>query len=143
LMMQSLYRLAQVNPGFRTDHVLTFFVTLPDANYREGARRTSFFRGLLERIRTLPGVESVGATTALPLSGTNDSYSFNVQGRRRSPGQAMLAADYRTITPDYFDTLGIPLVRGRFFDDRDSVDSPPVVIVNEALARKYFAGENA
>src|SRR5262249_14342310 len=95
------------------------------------------------RIRALPGVESVGATTALPLSGTNDSYSFDVQGQSRSPGQPMLVADYRTITPDYFHTLGIPLLQGRFFNSRDSMDATPVVIVNEALARKYFAGDRA
>jgi putative ABC transport system permease protein len=142
LMMQSLYRLGRVDPGFRTDHTLTFFVSLPDANYRDGSRRTAFFRDLLEQIRVLRGVESVGGTTALPLSGSNESYSFNVQGRSRSTGEPMLVADYRTITPDYFQALGIPLRGGRFFNERDTADSSPVVIVNEALARKYFATQN-
>ena len=140
LMIQSLYRLGHVNPGFRTSQILTFFVTIPDANYRQSSRQTAFFRNLKDRIQTLPGVESVGATTALPLSGTNDSYSFDIEGRSRA--QSKPIADYRTITPDYFQTLGIPLLQGRFFNDRDTADSPPVVIVNEALVRTYFSGES-
>ncbi|HEX6465581.1 MAG TPA: ABC transporter permease, partial [Vicinamibacterales bacterium] len=140
LMIQSLYRLGRVNPGFRTSQILTFFVTIPDASYPQGSRRTSFFHDLLDRIRALPGVESVGATTALPLSGTNDSYSFDIEGL--SSKQSKRVADYRTITPDYFTTLGIPLIQGRFFTDHDTADSPPVVIVNEALVRTYFDGEN-
>ena len=142
LMIRSLYRLEQVNPGFRTENVLSFFVSIPDARYRGDARKAAFFRELMERLRAIPGVESVGATTALPLSGTNGSYTFALEGRAHLAGQPAMSADYRTVTPDYFRTLGISLLRGRTFDDRDSAQSTPVVVINEALARRYFPGEN-
>ncbi len=144
LMIRSLYRLGQVKPGFRTDKILTFFVSIPDARYHCGSgapaceSQASFFRDWTARIEAIPGVESVGATTALPLSGTNASYTFVLEGRARVPGQPSMSADYRAVTTGYFHTLGIPLVRGRTFDDRDSAQSAPVVAINEALARRYF-----
>jgi len=139
LMAQSLYRLEQVRPGFRTQNILTFSVAVPVVKYSP-AQQPVFFSELMDRIRTLPGVEAVGATTALPLSGTDEDYSFEIQGRPRLAGQPMMGAHYRVVTPGYFDALGIPLMHGRVFSVRDTADSSPVVVINEALARRYFAG---
>jgi putative ABC transport system permease protein len=88
----------------------------------------------------MPGVESVGATTALPLSGTDDAYTIEIAGRSRLAGQPMVGAHYRVVTPDYFLTLGIPLLRGRVFSDRDTAVAVRAVVINEALARQYFPG---
>jgi putative ABC transport system permease protein len=141
LMVQSLYHLEQVRPGFRTDNILSFFVTIPQVRY-PAARQAAFFAELMGRIRTIPGVESVGATTALPLSGTEEDYSFEIEGRSRREGQPMMGAHYRVVTPEYFLTLGIPVLRGRVFGERDSADSVPAVVINEALARRYFPSDD-
>jgi len=139
LMAQSLYRLEQVHPGFRTENILSFFVAVPEVRY-SAARQPVFFGDLMDRIRTIPGVESVGATTALPLSGTDDAYTFEIEGRPRLAGQPMMGAHYRVVTPDYFPTLGIPLIRGRVFSGRDTAGAVRAVVINETLARQYFAG---
>jgi putative ABC transport system permease protein len=141
LMAKSLYRLEQVRPGFRTENILSFFVTLPDAKY-SAERRPVFFGDLIERIRRIPGVESAGATTALPLSGTDDAYTFEIEGRPRAAGQPMTGAHYRVVSPDYFLTLGIPLLRGRMFSARDTAASVRTAVINDSLARKYFPGED-
>jgi putative ABC transport system permease protein len=141
LMAQSLYHLEQVRPGFRTDNILSFSVTIPQVRY-PAARQAAFFANLMDRIRTIPGVQSVGATTALPLSGTDEDYSFEIEGRPRREGQPMMGAHYRVVTPEYFLTLGIPVLRGRVFSERDRADSVPTVVINEALARRYFPSED-
>ncbi len=96
----------------------------------------------MDRIRTVPGVESVGATTALPLSGTEEDHSFEIEGRSGSEGHSMMGAHYRVVTPEYFLTLGIPVLRGRVFSERDRADSVPAVVINEALARRYFPSDD-
>jgi len=141
LMVQSLYHLEQVRPGFRTDNILSFFVTIPQVRY-PAARQAAFFAELMGRIRTIPGVEAVGATTALPLSGTEEDYSFEIEGRSRHEGHPVMGAHYRVVTPEYFLTLGIPVLRGRVFSERDRADSVPVVVINEALARRYFPSDD-
>jgi putative ABC transport system permease protein len=141
LMIQSFLRLQQVDPGFRTGRLLTLDLTLPDAKYSKEQQQADFFRQLLARIQTLPGVQSVGAATALPLTGNRENYGIGIEGRPPEPLEKMPTAEYRAISPDYFGTLGIPLLKGRTFTERDRKDSPPVAVINESLARRYFADE--
>jgi putative ABC transport system permease protein len=141
LFGKSLARLLAVDPGFRTDRVFTAYIPLPRADFATNAKRVDFFLRLEDRVRALPAVESVGLTTKLPLDGGN-SASFRVVGQPApEPGQVP-SASFRSVTPDYFRTLGIPLVRGAPFDARADTAAPRVVVINEALARKAFPSED-
>lgn len=133
LMMKSFVRLTQVNPGFNPDHLLIFNIGLsPSA---DTARQTSFYQEVVERLKSLPGVRSVGAVSRLPLAGGNSSRSFNVLGDQQS-----YEADIRVSTPDYLNTMGIPLLQGRNFTEHDTSTSLPVAIINQATAATAFKG---
>jgi putative ABC transport system permease protein len=142
LMIRSFSRLLDVNPGFSTENVLTMQISLPATKYSEPQQRRAFFRNLMDEIGRLPGVESVGAVTNLPLSGSLSSGSFNIEGRPSPPGAASPHSDERIVTTGYLQTMKIPLLRGRHFTERDTDDAPDVVIVDETLARTYFPGED-
>ncbi len=142
LMVRSFLLLQQVNPGFNPRQVLTLELSLPQTKYAKREQRPIFFRELTERVKALHGVQSVGAVTELPLSGYNDNYAFLIEGRPSTIEGRSTSADLRAITPDYFRTMGIPLLKGRTFTDTDDKDAPPVILVNETLARHYFPGEN-
>ena len=141
LLIRSFWRLQQVNPGFSPQNILAMSLTLPANKYREPAQRVNFFNELLQRVRALPGVQSAGATSNLPLGGNNSSGSFRIEGREIPQGQSMPHGDRWSATTDYFSTMKIPIIRGRFFDDRDTMDSQPVAIIDEAMARKYWPDE--
>ena len=96
----------------------------------------------MRRLGGLPGVESVGASSILPLSGNNSSGSFQIEGREVPPGQSSPHGDLWAATAGYFQTMGIPLIRGRFFSDRDAADAPGVAIIDETMARKYWPNED-
>ena len=142
LLIRSFARLQQVNPGFEPRGVLAMQVSLPQSKYKEGTLRAAFDRQMLEGVRALPGVKSAATITTLPMSGWNQSGSFQIEGRQLAPGESSPHGDRWMPSDDYFQTMGIPLVKGRYFDARDTADSPPVVIVSEALARKYWPGED-
>jgi putative ABC transport system permease protein len=142
LLIKSFARLQQVSPGFQPQGVLSMQLTLPEAKYREPQQREIFYRQLLEQLGAMPGVEAAGATTVLPMSGTNQSGSFQIEGQQLPLNVSSPHGDRWMPSDDYFQTMGIPLVKGRYFDARDATDSPPVVIVSEALARKYWPGED-
>ncbi|HEX8685508.1 MAG TPA: FtsX-like permease family protein, partial [Pyrinomonadaceae bacterium] len=142
LLIRSFGRLQQVNPGFEPRGVLAMQVSLPGSKYKDGAQRAAFDRQLLEGVRALPGVKSAATITTLPMSGWNQSGSFQIEGRPVGPGVSSPHGDRWMASDDYFQTMRIPLVRGRYFDARDTADSPPVVIVSEGLARKYWPGED-
>jgi predicted permease len=143
LLVKSLVRLVNVNPGFDSRGVLTLRMGLPGARYPEPRRKAEFYDTLTKRVAALPGVEAAGATLSLPLGGSNFSVgrAFVREGRPQTPEESANAA-YFTITPDYFRAARIPLRQGRAFDDRDAEDAPKVVVVNEALARRHFPGED-
>ncbi len=150
LLMKSFSRLQSVNPGFNPHNVLTMEISLPQlkypspgASYLGTGTTISFFTEANRRIAKLPGVEASAATNVLPMSGTNTDSSFEIEGRITSGGGPGPDEEIRTITPDYFRVLQTPLLQGRFFNDADTAGSPPVVIVNRALARKYFPNGNA
>ncbi|MFP5264634.1 MAG: ABC transporter permease [Blastocatellia bacterium] len=143
LMIKSFMRLLDVDPGFRTQNVLTMQLALPGTKYREAHQVRAFYQQALEQIKALPGVESAAAISNLPLSGSISSGSFQIEGRPPiAPGEATPHSDRRVVTQDYFQAMAIPLMRGRYFTDQDSADSKPVVIIDETMARIYWPDED-
>jgi putative ABC transport system permease protein len=142
LLIQSFARLGRVQSGVRTERLLTARVSLPDVAYPKNENVIAFYDQFLIRVRAIPGVESASTIVPLPLSGSNMVTSFDIQERSLPEGQRP-GAPVRIIATDYFKTMGIPVRQGRIFDERDRLDSAPVVIVNERFAQKYFPGENA
>jgi predicted permease len=140
LLLQSLFRLRQVSPGFVADHVISFGLEPPDSRYSD-EQRARFYRELLQRIGTIPGVKSAAAVFPLPMSGVSANTSFEVEGRPIPEGQRP-ATDVSLVSPGYFQTMGIPLLQGRVFTEHDDAQAPAVAIVNETFARRYFPGEN-
>jgi len=139
LLLRSFSRLMDVNPGFDADRVLAFQVALPPASYPEEHHRVAFFENLLTKLEALPQVSAAGMTQALPLR-SDYVLSFTIQGRPpAAPGEGP-SANHRSVSPGYFKTLGIPLVRGRVFNERDSEEMPMVAIVDQAFADRHFAG---
>jgi putative ABC transport system permease protein len=143
LLVKSFSRLQHVDPGFNPRDVLTAEIALPAAKYPEGKPVRDFFAELDRRMHNIPGVESCGFTWVLPLSGSNTDNSFLIEGRSREQQKVFPDEELRQITPDYLRALQIPLIKGRFFTEADNADAPKVVIVNEALARKYWPNEDA
>ena len=141
LLIQSLWRLRQVTPGFNPENVLTLVVGIPEVKYPTGAKQTQFFRDLSARIASLPGVKSASSVMPLPLSGNRFGISFEVDGRPVAKGEEP-SADFFAIGNDYFKTMEIPIIQGRVFDERDTKQGPAVVIVNQAFARKFFPNED-
>ena len=142
LMLRSFQRLQNVDPGFKADDVLTMDIMLPDSKYTEPEQWSGFYDRLLERVTTLPGVESAGAITTLPLGGSNITMGFEVEGRPPASRADSDSANYRAISHDYFRAVGIPVLRGRAFNERDDDKAPKVIIINETFARLYFPGED-
>jgi putative ABC transport system permease protein len=141
LLIQSFARLGSVQPGLRTERLLTARISLPEVAYPKNENITAFLDQFLSRIRALPGVESASTIVPLPLSGSNMVTSFDIEERPLPDGQRA-GAPVRIIATDYFKTMGIPVRQGRVFDEKDRFESAPVVIVNERFANKYFPGEN-
>jgi len=141
LLIRSLANLEEVSPGFRTDHVLTMQLSLPAARY-SGLKVGLLYNQLLDRVTRLPGVESAGVCRFLPLSGTDASVNFQIEGQPRLSTADQPRAHFRTASGGYFLALGIHLLQGRLFDGRDSQDTPKVVILNQAAARRYWPGAN-
>jgi putative ABC transport system permease protein len=143
LLIRSFQRLQEVDPGFKPAGVVTFNLTLPAARYPDGARQRTFLGGLLERLRSLPGVDAAAATAyGLPLSGQDNVTTLHVIGRPPVPVGKEEAIRLAATTPDYFKALGIRLLRGRAFSPRDRDGAPRVVLLNEAAASHYFPNED-
>jgi putative ABC transport system permease protein len=140
LLLRSFVRLQEVHPGFQPDHLLTLEISLPEAKYPD-PQKAAFFARLLERVRSLPGVQSAGAIGHLPLSGDIESYNMQVESRPPLPNQ-YANPDCHVVEPGYFEAMKIPLVAGRYFDERDGAQSPHVLIINEVVARNVFPNEN-
>ena len=138
LLVRSFSRLQARSFGFRTERVLTALLSLPPDRYPGLPQSVSFLEQLLDRLRAQPGVEAVGVVNALPLTGQNARRPYEVPGR----GERNQVADFRVVTPEYFAAMGIPLTRGRLFTDRDRDGAEGVAIVNEALARRLWPGED-
>jgi putative ABC transport system permease protein len=140
LLLRSFVALHQVDVGFARGEVLTMQVAVPTASYGE-EQQISFHEQLIRRVRAVPGVRAAGAINILPLSGNYDGRGVQIEDRPMPAGQAP-SVQSRSVTPGYFDAMGIPLVNGRGFDTRDTQAAPLVVIVSEAMARRYWPGED-
>ena len=140
LLIKSLWRLQNVNSGLQTENVMTFNLALPEAKYK-AAQQARFFSDLQTRLESSPGVESASSIVPLPLSGERFGISFQIEGREVAPKDEP-SADFFIAGVGYFRTMGIPIVKGRDFEQRDQHGSPPVAIITEEFARQYFPNEN-
>jgi len=141
LLIASFLYLMQRDPGFRPGHLLTFEVGLSGTQYNT-AGQIAFCDRLIERLRAIPGVQAVATGMPLPLQGHQMSVSFDIE-ERPAAAPDRPHCDMAIVTPGYFGAMGIPLLKGRDFSERDNAQAPRVMVVNEAFARKYFPGEEA
>jgi putative ABC transport system permease protein len=142
LLMQSFSRLMKVNPGFSYDHRMTFLLNLPPDRYSQPEIQTQFYRQLIERVKALPGVDAVGVTSYLPLAGPIRFVHFCPEGAVcQGIGKDPLIA-LRQVSSGYFETVQTPLLQGRVFNERDNASSPPVAVVNQTVAERYWPGKN-
>jgi predicted permease len=142
LLVRSFVRLEAVPPGFSPDHVLTMSVSVDGPKFQERKPRAAFFREVERRISALPGVVAQGQIDPLPMTGGVGWGSINVEGFTPTPGQE-LQVDLRNASADYFSSMRIPLVAGRFFDEHDNVDAPNVMLVDERFAKRFWPNGEA
>ena len=144
LLIRSFVRVQQVEPGFSPQNVLSLRLSTMGTAHAEESRRRVFYQQLWERLARLPGVESVGGASVLPLSGGIGWGGITIEGYdAAASGQDAIQADQRFATVGYFETLKVPLISGRFFNAQDSKDALPVVIIDEKMARTYWPGVDA
>jgi len=142
LMAKSLWALMHVEPGFRSQGILTARLLFPPGRYPDNDRIAMFEGELRNRLRGRPGVQSAGFATYLPLSGLENGWSFTVDGRPPLPVGVFNTAQYRPVSPGYLETIGIPLIRGRSIMPADTADAPWVVAISDAMARQFWPGED-
>jgi putative ABC transport system permease protein len=142
LMLRTLGTLLSTSPGFDPHHVLVADIFLPPVKYSTDAQRADFLEKTLAELRALPGAESVGATSNLPLSGTGMDYGFLIEGRPITKQGEIISANFRPVSPEYLSLMRIPLRAGRGIEAGDRADAPEVVVINEAMARQFWPGEN-
>jgi putative ABC transport system permease protein len=142
LLIRSFIQLQRVDPGFNPRNVLTAVMTLPPAVYPDRNQIAPFYSQLLERIRALPGVQSAAAVSSLPLAGFDSDAGFVIEGRPAPQPDQRPVAWISSVSPDYFRTMGMRLIAGREFSERDNENSPRVVIISEATARRHFPNED-
>jgi putative ABC transport system permease protein len=140
LLLRSYRNVSNVQPGFDPQGVLTVSLGIPASRYDSAAKVMNFYSTLLERVRALPGVERVAAVRQLPA--TTSAWSSSIAVKGRPPMQVAYSILHREVQDDYFRTMRVPLIRGRTFEASDGPDAPPVVVINEALARQFFANED-
>jgi predicted permease len=142
LVVRTLYNLRGQYAGLRPESVLTLRTQLADNRYREPARRAAFYDGVLERLKSLPGVVAAGYTTAVPLTRKGGANGLSIEGKDNGPNSNW-NANHRQVTPDYFRALGLALREGRGFTEQDDEGSLPVAVINETMARSFWPGESA
>src|SRR5262245_38031061 len=142
LLIRSFWKLQQTDPGFNTDRVLTASISLPGARYGEPSKVAEFQRRLLERLGALPGTQSVGLTSDLPWTGYDENAGFTIEGKTFPPNDGP-SARYHYVSSDYFRTIGVPLIDGRFFNADDRQDTQRVTLINRSMADRYWPGESA
>jgi putative ABC transport system permease protein len=143
LLAKSFLRLQSVSPGFDIKNLLVMRLSLPKAQYSNPETVTTFYEQLSSRIGNLPGVQSVSATSVLPLSGSNTRINFSILGRPPLSLSEQPVTQYRMTGPDYFRTMNIPVRSGRDFSTRDTLHTQPVAIINDSFARRYWPDDNA
>jgi putative ABC transport system permease protein len=143
LLVKSFINLQRVDPGFNPDNVLTMRLSLPFYKYAQPDQQRGFTAELLQRVKHLPGVESAAISTALPLSTMESASSFLIEGQPPPSDGSLPIADFRTVSPDYFQVLHIPVLKGRVFTDADTKDVQNVAVVNQTMARNVFGDQDA
>jgi len=143
LLLKSFARLQSVSPGFATENVLTAQIALPAARYPDPGAYRAFWARLIESSRAIPGVVASASTTNVPFNGMISSGSYSIVGRATAPGEASPHGRQEVVGGDYFKAMHIPVIAGRTFNDGDTIDAPAVCIVDEYLAKKYFASTTA
>jgi putative ABC transport system permease protein len=142
LLLKSFLRLQQVDPGFQTAHLVMFRVSLPESRYAEPTRRLQFFERALERLRRLPGVDSAAIVDRIPVAGGGSGAWLNITGRPLPAQQTPPVVRYQVVSPEYFQTMGIRLVRGRLLTVDDRADHTPSVVISRSLARRFWPSED-
>ncbi len=142
LMLRTVARLQQVNPGFEAKNVVTMNISLPRQKYPTGAAMNRFFEQLLARVQALPGIEAAGGIDPLPLSDSNGTTGFVIEGGAPLATADRPEVEQRTVTGDYFAAMRIPLLKGRVFTKQDRADTPRQIVINEAFARRFWPNEN-
>ena len=142
LLFSSVRELLRVDPGFRTDGVLTMSTRVSSASYPEPKQRSSLMRRSLAAIRAIPGVSEAGATTAIPFGGNRSDSVILAEGYQMEPGESVISPRQLRVTPGYFEAMGIALIKGRYFSDRDDETAPPAVIVDERLAGRFWPDQD-
>ena len=143
LLGKSFLLLSEVRPGFEPEHVLTTDLSLAKAKYPQPEQQQAGFAEIVRRAAAIPGVEAAAVIYPLPFGGDSNAGTFLIAGRPALRPEDKPVSNHRIMSPDYFRALNIPLSRGRPFDERDTQHAPPVLIVNETFARRYFAGKEA
>jgi putative ABC transport system permease protein len=141
LLVQSVIRLYQVNPGFNPSNLLTMSVWVPGAKYQDELKRTQFFNQIAQRIEQIPGVQAAGTTTVLPLSGGYDGRTITIDGQPRAASEEP-SADMYVTTPDYLPAMKIPLIRGKYYTMQDTEKTQFVALVNETFAKQIWKRED-
>jgi len=142
LMLRTLWNLHAVDPGFQTDGRYTFGINLNGPKYAKTEARVQFITSIIEQIRALPGVRNVAATHRLPMTG-NSGLSIEVEGLPAPQSGQNPSVTYRSVTPDYFNVMGIPLIRGRTFDTRESQGGSQVIVINQRMAARFWPGQDS
>lgn len=142
LMIKSFWHIEQVRYGIEVDHVLTMRLSLPQSKYGPKHPTSAFYQPLLEKVDALPGVRSSGIVTLLPVQQSWTNGDFEIHGQKYSASNSAPEAEIRAASAGFYAAMGIPLVRGRFFSADDTAAAPPVVVINQTLARRYFHGKD-
>jgi len=142
LVARSLWNLLSIDTGIDARGAFTFVVRAPATEYPKMSDTPRFYTELERRLRELPGAKAAGVTTILPMNGEFNGMGYYVEDRPAPPRGEMPTAEQRTVTPGYFDAVGLPIVAGRNFNERDTADTPPVVLIDEAFARMYWPNES-
>jgi putative ABC transport system permease protein len=143
LMVRSFYHLTSVDPGFQPDKTLTMRMQLSGEKYGDSVKRRGFYDQMLQQVQSIPGVQSAGVITQLPLTTQGLSFSFSLEGQPPMPASNLPQAVFRVISQDYFRAMGIPLLRGRSFTPHDSADAQAVVVINRTMAERFWPGQEA
>jgi putative ABC transport system permease protein len=143
LMIKSFVRLQEVNPGFNPDNLITFELSLPRAQYPDDQQMVNFYKEIGQRIKALPGVEQASLASGLPLGNNGNQTAFVIEGEALPDPDKVPASEVVIVTPNHFRTLGMRLLQGRDFDERDTRDSPYVTVIDETFARRYWPDGDA
>src|SRR5204863_27943 len=138
LLLASFRQLLSVDPGFRPDGVVTAATVAPATRYPNSADQIAWMNATLAAIRQIPGIQASGATTSIPLGANHNDSVILAEGYVMQPGESLVSPTQVTVTPGYFETMGIPLIRGRYFEDRDNAAAQRAIIVDDSLARKFW-----